>query len=428
MPKRFVIVITLVFLTIGGFFLWQKIGPSGNSGASLTQRVYVWQRIQNAPVVASAIESVPREVVSGMLPLVAEVHFRNGPDLAPEIVRPSLAVGSFQKRAAGENSDAAVIRIGVSAAETEWNPKACEIVETLAREFLMSPIWATNELQIDYDCPQKRLGEFAKLLSHLKAAFPEKTLTFTALPTWLGESEFAKTAAIADSYVLQVHSLQLPSEPSQPVVLINPDSARAAVERAGQLGHPFEVALPTYSCFVIFEADSDRVLDVVSEDLPRRWPSNVGRVKLGQTDPAAMTQLVREWKKSHPAAMCGLIWYRLPVATDVMNWPPPVWNKVVRGESPVQQSEFEIRREKLRSTIVFKNIGETTVPLPETIELQISGEGEYQFDGGKLYVGEGDPLKFILKKGPVDHLPLPSGKAVEIGWIEGNVTVLVPES
>ncbi len=75
MPKRFFIIIALVFFAIGGYFLWQKTGPNGKSGASLTQRVYVWQRIQNAPVVASAIESVPREVISGMLPLVAEVHF-----------------------------------------------------------------------------------------------------------------------------------------------------------------------------------------------------------------------------------------------------------------------------------------------------------------------------------------------------------------
>jgi hypothetical protein len=284
---------------------------------------------------------------------------------------------------------------------------------------------AVNELQIDYDCPQKKLSDFGKLLAHLKKIFPENRVTFTALPTWLREPEFAKIAALADSYVLQVHSLQLPLEEYDPLILINPTSAREAVQRAGKLGRPFEVALPTYSCFVIFEAGTNRIVDVVSEDLPRQWPSSAGRVKLGQTDPFEVAELVRGWQQSHPEAMSGLIWYRLPVAADGMNWRSPVWEKVVRGEAPIESYEFQIVREKLRSIIVLKNTGEIAIRLPEIVQLEIMGKGEYRFDGGKLYRGQGDPLGFALESGLIDHLPLPPGKAVEVGWIEGDVTVSV---
>jgi hypothetical protein len=141
MPRLFVIILILTPLAIGGAMLWQKNCHSSVSNAPLTQRVYVWQRIQNVPAVASAVEKVPRDVISGVLPLVAEIHFRMGADSPPEIIRPALAIESFQKREAAGNADAVVIRIGVSAAETGWSPAACERVSSLAREFLSSPIW-----------------------------------------------------------------------------------------------------------------------------------------------------------------------------------------------------------------------------------------------------------------------------------------------
>ena len=37
-------------------------------------------------------------------------------------------------------------------------------------------------------------------------------------------------------------------------------------------------------------------------------------------DPHAMADLVHHWQQSHPRSMTGLIWFRLPVASDRMNW------------------------------------------------------------------------------------------------------------
>ncbi len=421
--SRVVSLVILIMLFAVGIVIW-IVKPGTTTSQPLEQRAYVWQRVQTAPEVASAIDSLP-DFVSGLLPLVAEIHYRDGADAPPEIVRPSLAVASFQKRAEAK-ADAGVIRIGMSAKDTQWNPKACQLVESVARETMESRIWIPSELQIDYDCPQKKLADYRKLLRHLRAAFPSTRLTFTALPSWLGEPEFPSLAKVCDSYVLQVHSLQLPDDESKPVVLINPDAARRAVEAAGKLRHPFEVALPTYSCFVVFETDGKDVFDVVSEDIPNRWPADKGRIKLGRTDPAEIAGLVRDWVSARPKAMTGVVWYRLPVETDVMNWSRSTWMKVARGEQTAPHLIIEsvrLPKNPDRTSLLLRNMGDAGGLLPTRINLSVSGEGEYRWDAGRLYLGKGDPLTFELKSGPVDHLPLPPGESVSIGWVEGDVTV-----
>ena len=426
MPRRFLAVFFILILAIGGVLLWQN-RPVQHSSEPLSHRAYVWQRVQNAPEVSAAINSVP-DFVDGLLPLVAEMHFRNGPENPPEIVRPTLAVVSFRTRAETKIAhDAAVIRIGTSAAGTGWNPESCQLVSDLAREFLASRIWVPEEIQIDYDCPQKKLADYTRLIAHLRDQFPIEKLSFTALPSWLKEPEFPRLAGIADSYVLQVHSLQLPDSPDQRVELINFDLARDAISLAGRIGRNFEVALPTYSCFVIFEADGNRVFDVVSEDLPRQWPRNTGPIRLGRTDSALSSLLVSDLQRSHPRVLSGIIWYRLPVESDVMNWNRTVWEKVARGKRPISKIEIESIRPEgrpMRTELFLKNTGETAVALPEIIRLKIEGSGEYQFDGGRLYLGKGDPLEFHLIQSKIDPLPLPAGKSVKVGWIEGQVEVL----
>lgn len=419
--------ITTLLVLILGFVAW-KVLTGFRALPEMTQRVYVWQRVQDSPEVVVAIESIPVEIVSGLLPLVAEIHFRNGPDQAPDVVRPILAGGALSQRDEKGFSDAAVIRIGTSAKDTGWDESACQLIEKLVRDLLQTSEWTAAELQLDYDCPQKRLKDYAKLLRHLQNSFPEKRITFTALPSWLEEGGFRNLASVADSFVLQVHSLQIPKDPTSEVILIDEESARTAVEKAAAIGRPFEVALPTYSCFVMFSAEGGQVVDVVSEDLPEQWPVSVGRIRLGQTDPAAMVRLMEGWRESRPPEMTGVIWYRLPVASDEMNWSPEVWMKVVWGEVPKAKLELSVEvsesAEEVRSDLVLTNTGEVSMTLPKVIDLQISGSGSYRFDGSQLYEGKGDPLKFHLVNSRADLLPLPAGESIAVGWIEGKVKVV----
>ncbi|NNE94268.1 MAG: hypothetical protein HKN23_21685, partial [Verrucomicrobiales bacterium] len=140
MPARYRTAILLLAVIIGVFLVGQHLA-NRPSDDPLEQRAYVWQRLQNSPEVTQAIESVP-DSVNGLLPLVAEIHFKQGPENPPAITRPTLAVSSFQDRAEAGKTDAAVIRIGVSAADTKWDAAACEIVADIARGTLISTIWA----------------------------------------------------------------------------------------------------------------------------------------------------------------------------------------------------------------------------------------------------------------------------------------------
>ena len=103
-----------------------------------------------------------------------------------------------------------------------------------------------REIQCDYDCPQKRLDGYRRLLDALQASAGSIPVVPTTLPSWQDEPAFRKLVAGRPGYVLQVHSLQLPKQAGQPVVLFDPDTARAAARKAAALGIPFRIAMATY--------------------------------------------------------------------------------------------------------------------------------------------------------------------------------------
>ena len=86
------------------------------------------------------------------------------------------------------------------------------IVRDLAAEGRAKGI-ALSEIQIDYDCPESKLDDYRALLPLLRKAAAPLPLTFTALPSWMGQRRaFGKLIAAADGYVLQVHSLAPPQQ------------------------------------------------------------------------------------------------------------------------------------------------------------------------------------------------------------------------
>ena len=110
------------------------------------------------------------------------------------------------------------------------------------------------ELQIDYDCATAKLGDYRAWLAVVQNRIAPLPVTITALPTWLDSPAFVALAAAATNYVLQVHSLTKPEDINTPFLLCDPVAARRAVARAGEIGVPFRVALPTYTYIVAFNA------------------------------------------------------------------------------------------------------------------------------------------------------------------------------
>jgi len=358
---------------------------------------YVWQN-PNRPAVIAAMQQAT--------PTVATFHVRaaelrwNGKVFT--IDRP--VVGKLPTPGCG-----LVVRIGASAASLEWTNEQIDAVAAVVRSLAaLGP----KEIQCDYDCPQKRLDHYRRLLDALQAAAGSVPVSPTVLPSWLGEASFEKLVAGRSGYVLQVHSLGLPKTPAEPVKLFDPDAARASVKRASALGIPFRVAMATYGCEVWFGPD-DKVIEVISEDA-----SPDGKVPARRSfalaDPIESAKLVREWSAAPPAGLQAVIWYRLPIEGDRRNWPWVTFSKVVKGEEAPEIVTFEGMDHNGTQDLFVMNRGDFPAPLPAEI-IVISpvtasdGVGAYRMER------QSDGLHFIRRQ---EVWPwLDPGKKISTGWL-----------
>ena len=368
-------------------FLALVLGACGRvprASGPLPQEAYVWQR-QWTPAVREAVGRA--EGLSRLVTLGAEVDFRREP------VRVARVPFDPALKAAGRPVGAA-LRIHTFPGRFTDSPEAVRLVvrlsQGLAAEARKQGL-ALAEIQLDYDCPESRLDDYPALIAAVREAVRPVPVTVTALPSWLRRQRaFERVAAAADGYVLQVHFLDPIAKAGDPLVLCDPDAARQAVERAARFRRPFRVALPTYGYQVVFGADGRRA-GVAAEGPPILPPSG-GTVRTVRSDPAAMAGLVRGWTADRPAALAGIVWYRLPSAGDRLNWPGPTFEAVRAGRIPRAEVAAEARS-----------------PSPGLIEIDLVNRGEAEAPWpGLLRVGWRD-LRLMAADGLSGYRVGPDG-------------------
>ncbi|MEK7780060.1 MAG: DUF3142 domain-containing protein, partial [Verrucomicrobiota bacterium] len=187
------------------------------------------------------------------------------------------------------------------------------------------------ELQIDFDCAESKLDGYRVWIEAIQRRVAPVPVTITALPSWLDSRAFKRLAAVATNYVLQVHSAERPRSFDAPFTLCDPRAAQRAVERAGHIGVPFRVALPTYGYVLAFEPGG-KFISLAAEGPRPNWPTNA-QLRTIETDERELAELVRGWTASRPVALRGVIWYRLPVTTDKHNWKWEELDAVMRGRA-----------------------------------------------------------------------------------------------
>lgn len=302
-----------------------------------------------------------------------------------------------------------VVRIGASAASLDWTPAQIEPVAKLFREIAaLGP----SEIQCDYDCPQKRLDSYHRLLTALQSAAGKVPVIPTALPSWLDEPGFRSLITGRHGYVLQVHSLQLPQRRTDPAVIFDPAAAGVALKKAAALGEPFRVAMATYGCEIRFGADG-KVVDVISEDIGASTAPIPGRA-FAMADPAESAHFVRRWTDRRPANLTGFIWYRLPVEGDRRNWPWITFQKVILGEVSVSKPELEAAPGPGARDLFVSNHGPFPIELPSEIVVTTpvvaaDGAGAYRLQQQQ------DGLHFRLN--PQVWPWLDPGKKIAAGWL-----------
>lgn len=358
---------------------------------------YVWQSPKR-PEVAAAIQQAS-DTVRTFHVRAAELRWKGS----------SFAIERTVEGALPSERCGLVMRIGASASALEWTPDQIEPVVRVVRSLAsLNP----REIQCDYDCPQKRLPRYQVLLSSLQQAAGKIPVVPTVLPSWLEEPAFERLIADRPGYVLQVHSLNLPKNPEQPVRLFDPDATRIAVKRASSFNVPFRVAMATYGCEVWFGPEG-KVIDVISEDVPRQGVIPARR-SFALADPVESSKLIHEWTTDPPVGLQAVIWYRLPVDGDRRNWSWATLKNVSRGEQVAADLTLECSDHDGTSDLFVVNRGTFPSPLPATIVVRspviaADGVGAYRIEH------RGNGLYFIRR---ADVWPwLDPGKKIPTGWL-----------
>ncbi len=195
-------------------------------------------------------------------------------------------------------------------------------------------------VQIDYDCPTSQLGQYTGLLRSLRSQPPGTVVSITALPCWLKNSEFRRVAQQVSYFVLQVHSLQKPRMLKDPIVLCDTGKLAGYLRDASSVGVPYYLSLPTYGYRVAFdEAGSFAAL---SAEGPAIWKPG-WKVRVAVADPVEMARVVRHVRGRLPKHCLGIVWFRLPVDIDELNWSWSTLKAVMQGREPEVAFRAEVR-------------------------------------------------------------------------------------
>ncbi|MCD6392078.1 MAG: DUF3142 domain-containing protein [Planctomycetes bacterium] len=379
----------------------------------IAHQAYIWQR-KWQPALTEAVNRAGDEL-SAFCVLAAEVSWDKA---KRQTVRVGIDYASLKARR--KPIDLA-LRIGPYAGPFKADDETMTFLTALAREIIDSARTAgmqPAELQIDFDCAESKLDGYRTWIAAFKRAVPDTPVVITALPSWLNRKAFARLAKAADGYVLQVHSLERPTSPNQPIVLCDPAKSQKWVERAARIGVDFTVALPTYGYLVAFD-ETGGFVGLSAEGPSQNWPAGF-IVKRAMADPQALATLVKHWLDDRPAAMKGIIWYRLPVETDQLNWTWTTLATVARGIKPKRDISVNIEYSQPQlAEVILANNGQLDENAAVRIRIACPRQNIVAADGLRGFVirYEGPSHVCLEYTGGAYLANIPTGEKWNIGWL-----------
>src|SRR5437588_9924300 len=343
--------------------------------AGLSQQVYVWQRAWTEPLRQAVTEhggAFERLVV-----LKAEVTWH---DDKPQLVQVPI---NYEALVQTKRPIGLALRIGPYSGSFHRTNSSITYLAHLAQRLVLDATAADitpSEFQLDFDCASSKLGGYRTWVEVIRECIAPVPLVITALPSWMDQAAFKPLVAAADGYVLQVHSLERPKNFDAPYTLCDSSSARRAVSKAAEIGVRFRVALPTYGYVVAYSVKGD-FIGLSAEGPAKSWPANA-RLRDVRADPLEIAQLVQDWSANPPLPLEGILWYRLPVSGDILNWRWPTLNAILQARFP---------RKSVRAESHRVEPGLTEISLVNDGELDISSRLAVQtrWSGARLVAGDG---------------------------------------
>ena len=325
--------------------------------------VYVWQRAWT-PQVCDSVQQHAASF-SQLIVLQREIAWKNS---APQIVHVPINYNCLRS-VADHCPVGFAIRIGMFGGPFSKTDQTTQIllfaINAMIQEARTNQL-EISELQTDFDCAESKLIGYREWIDAIHSKFAPLRIVITALPTWLDHPDFANLAKSTDGFVLQVHSFERPKNFETPFTLCDPAKARKALEKAASLGIPFRVALPTYGYTVAFDGKGTFV-GLSAEGRAKTWPANV-RTREVRADAEEMAKLVASWNTHPPKNYRGIIWYRLPIEGDLLNWKWPTFQTVMEGRVPKGNLNLKVQKpEKGLVEIRLQNNGDNDLSLTDTI-------------------------------------------------------------
>ena len=297
----------------------------------LTQRGYLWQRVWNSAVPDALAQAEIR--LDGVVILGAEIVWSGQ---MPQTISASVDWETLKNC---RKPVAIALRIAPFSGPFGKDDAPVQHIAETAKSLLAAASAhgvQLGEFQLDFDCADKKLNGYRLWLQTLRPIIRPVRFVITTLPAWLDQPEFPALVHEADGYVLQVHSVPTAKETGR-TTLCDVALARKWIGRAAELKLPFSVALPTYRCLAGYDS-TGKLLGVVMDSVNPAWPPGTNVLEFA-TDADDLAALVKEWQAARPPELLELLWYRVPVATDVRNWRWTTLSAVMAGRIPVHKLE-----------------------------------------------------------------------------------------
>jgi hypothetical protein len=378
-----------------------------NVSGPLPQRGYIWQR-EWTPAVINSFRDAKRGM-NGVVLLGAEINFRSK---SPEIVKASIDWNVME----GQIQHCSIaLRVAPFAGPFRAADMPARVIADVAKQLLDDAAAhdvKIEEFQFDFDCAQKSLGAYRTWLSMLRPIVHPVRFVITALPAWLNDPNFPPLVRQTDGYVLQVHSVPISARGS--ATLCDSKLARDWITRAGKLGMPFSVAVPTYRGAAGYAPDG-KLLSVAMDSVQPLWPPGTRILEFG-ADADDIAALVHELQKARPPQLRGLIWYRVPIATDTRNWRWPTLAAVMAGRPPEHQ--LSVRQEGANPIdLSIVNGGEADEQLSLNVTAKWSEAGLEASDALPGWNVRSENGLAVFHSVAQNGFRLPPGATRRIGWL-----------
>lgn len=202
-----------------------------------------------------------------------------------------------------------------------------------------------GELQVDYDAPDRLLGEYAALLKQLHKVAPR--VTITALPHWARSSVTSIFRGAADELLVMLYDFEPDRKGAAPLPLITPEKIDRYLREWSAVEMPWRAGLPVFARATVFDADGKSRGHVrtwswddicFSGALEVATPTNLGvtifrakrdtrvsdaSIRAGQfvtTRLPDRTALARAASLARQTNARGLVFFRFPDSTDPSGW------------------------------------------------------------------------------------------------------------